>query len=77
MSASEMLRRCGLTADDVRRLTEPYRIGRRRFADDDDDGTPPRGPWMGFNRGCSMSLDTADDADLQYHGGPCYEPPEA
>ena len=76
MSASEMLRRCGLTADDVRRLTEPYRIGRRLCAYY-DDGTPPRGPWMGFNRGCSMSLDTADDADLQYHGGACYEPPEA
>jgi len=76
MSASEMLRRCGLTADDVRRLTEPYRIGRRRCAYY-DDGTPPRGPWMGFNRGCSMSLDTGYDADLQYRGGACYEPPEA
>jgi hypothetical protein len=77
MSAKSMLEKCGLTAADVRRLTEPYRIGRRRRADDCDDGTPPKGPWMGFKGGCSMSSDTGEDADLQYHGGACYEPPEA
>ena len=77
MSAKEMLRTCGLTADDVRRLAEPYRIGRRRCADEDDDGTPPKGPWRGFKSGCSMSFDTRAYADWHYHGGACHEPPEA
>ena len=72
MSASEMLRRCGLTADDVRRLAARY--SQARFL---DDGIPPKGPWMGFNGGCSMLMDTGEDADLQYHGGPCHEPTEA
>ena len=61
MSAKSMLAKCGLTAADVRRLTEPYRIR-------PDDGKPPRGPWMGFKGGCSMSRDTAEDADRQYQG---------